>query len=66
LVFDLIECVYRGVPGAWAGGIADAWRQRDRVRGLRDPLSRRAVRRAELNRGRMHIRLLAHMVRRRL
>jgi GT2 family glycosyltransferase len=66
LVFDLIECVYRGVPSAWAGGIADAWRQRDRVRGHRDPLPRRAVRRAELNRGRMHIRLLAHMVRRRV
>jgi len=66
LLFDLVECVYRGVPGAWTGGIAEAWRDRDRVRAFRDPLSRRALRRAELNRGRMHIRLLVHMARRRL
>ena len=66
LLFDLIECVHRGVPGAWAGGIADAWRQRGSVRGSRDPLSRQAVRRAELNRGRMHLRLLAEIARSRL
>lgn len=66
LLFDLIECSYRGVPGAWAGGVADAWRHRRRVRGLRAPLPRQAVRRAELNRGRMHLRLLVEMARRRL
>lgn len=66
LLFDLIECVYRGVPGAWTAGISEAWRERERVRGYRDPLSRELTRRAELNRGRLHVRLLAHMLRRRL
>jgi N-acetylglucosaminyl-diphospho-decaprenol L-rhamnosyltransferase len=66
LLFDLVECTYRGVPGAWARGIVEAWRGRDTVRAFREPLSRQAVRRAELNRGRMHIRLLAHMTRRRV
>jgi GT2 family glycosyltransferase len=66
LLFDLIECTYRRVPGAWAGGIAEAWRERARVSAFRDPLPRQAVRRAEMHRGRMHLRLLAHMVRRKL
>ena len=66
LLFDLIECTYRGVLGAWTRGIYEAWRDRASVREFREPLSRKTVRRAELNRGRMHIRLLAHMTRRRL
>lgn len=66
LLFDLIECTYRGVPGAWAEAIREAWRERDQVRRFRAPLPRDAVRRAELNRGRMHLQLLAHMARRRL
>lgn len=66
LAFDLIECLYRGVPRAWSSAIAEAWRERERVREFRDPLPRGAVRRAELKRGRLHLRLLAHMVRRRL
>jgi len=66
LLFDLIECVYRGVPGAWAAAIAEAWRDRARVRPFRDPLPRAAIRRAEMRRGRMHLELLAHMARRRL
>jgi hypothetical protein len=36
------------------------------VREFRDPIPRGAVRRAELKRGRLHLRLLAHMARRRL
>jgi GT2 family glycosyltransferase len=59
LAFDLVMCVAWRAPGAWAGGIADAWRDRDAVRGSRRPLSRAAVRRAELDRGRIHVRLLA-------
>lgn len=66
LLFDLIECTYRGVPGAWADAIREAWRERERVRRFRAPLPRAAIRRAELNRGRMHLQLLAHMARRRL
>jgi GT2 family glycosyltransferase len=66
LAFDLIECLYRGVPRAWSRAVAEAWRERGRVREFRDPLPRSAVRRAELKRGRLHLRLLVHMVRRRL
>lgn len=66
LAFDLIECLYRGVPRAWSSAIAEAWRERGRVRDFRDPLPRSAVRRAELKRGRLHLRLLAHMARRRI
>jgi len=58
LAFDLITSVIRGYPAVWPAAVRDAWRERDRVRGARDPLPRRVVRRAELNRGRMHLRLL--------
>lgn len=66
LAFDMIESTYRGVPGAWGRAVRDAWRLRNRVRGQRRPLPRSVLRRAELNRGRMHVRLLAGQVRRRL
>jgi GT2 family glycosyltransferase len=66
LTFDLIEAAYRGVPSAWVKGVADAWRERELVRGQRRPLPREAIRRAELNRGRMHLRLLLEQARRRL
>jgi GT2 family glycosyltransferase len=66
LAFDLILCAANGALSSWAGGIADAWRQRDVVRGARDPLGRSTVRRAELNRGRMHLSLLRGMLARRL
>lgn len=59
LTFDLIESTYRGVPGTWVRAVRDAWGQRDQVRGERRPLPRSVLRRAELNRGRMHMRLLA-------
>ena len=59
LGFDLIESSYRGVVrAAWLSAIADAWRDRARIRGMRRPLPRAALRRAEMNRGRMHVKLL--------
>jgi GT2 family glycosyltransferase len=66
LAFDLIEALYRRAPGAWLRGIADAWTQRHRVRGERHPLDRAVLRRAELTRGRLHLRLLFEMLRKRL
>jgi GT2 family glycosyltransferase len=64
LAFDLIECMYRGVTSAWWRGVSEAWRQRDAVRGARRPLSRKVIRRAELNRGRLHFQLLLGQLRR--
>jgi GT2 family glycosyltransferase len=58
LAFDLVESAYRRETGAWARAVRDAWRQRDLVRHERQPLPRAVLRRAELNRGRMHMRLL--------
>jgi GT2 family glycosyltransferase len=59
LSFDLIESAFRGVVRkAWLPAIAEAWRERRKVRGMRDPLPRRTRRRAEMNRGRMHLKLL--------
>jgi len=66
LAFDLVECVIRRTPTAWTGAIADAWRGRGELRRERAPLPRTALRRAELNRGRLHVRLLALQARRRL
>ena len=66
LAFDLVESTYRGVPGAWWRACATPGGMRDQVRGERRPLPRAALRRAELNRGRMHARLLLAQARRRL
>lgn len=67
LAFDLVETTFRGVARrAWAGGIADAWRDRDAVRGRRDVLPRPVLRRAEMNRGRLHLALLWSQLSRRL
>lgn len=63
LAFDLVEAVYRKAPGAWLRAVRDAWRLRARVGSARRPLPREVIRRAELNRGRMHIRLLAAQLR---
>ena len=59
LAFDLAECAYRGEIPAWRAGIADAWHDRATVERFRHPLPRRTLRRAELNRGRLHVKLLA-------
>ena len=66
LFAELLKCVDEGALGAWVGGIADAWRERDRVRPFRQPLPRGVIRRAELNRGRLHVRLFAQKARDRL
>ncbi len=66
LAYELVECVYRGAPGAWIGGIRAAWRDRERVRPDRRPLPRAVLRRAEMNRGRTHVRLLVEQARRRV
>jgi GT2 family glycosyltransferase len=58
LAFDLVESTYRHETRAWGRGVRDAWRQRDLVRHDRHPLPRAVLRRAERNRGRMHVRLL--------
>ena len=58
LLFDLVEATYRGMPGAWFGAVADAWRQRDTIRNDRDPVPRDLLARIECGRGRLHVRLL--------
>jgi GT2 family glycosyltransferase len=58
LLFDLIEYAYRRNPSAWVEGVQTAWKDRETVRPYRRPLPREILRRAELNRGRMHLRLL--------
>ena len=58
LAFDLVESTYRRETRTWARAVRDAWRQRDLVRHDRHPLPRAVLRRAERNRGRMHLRLL--------
>jgi hypothetical protein len=66
LLFDLIDATYQRHPGAWARGVRDAWRQRELVRGERRPVPNEVRRRAELNRGRTHVRLLLAQLRRRV
>lgn len=66
LGFDLIDAVHRRAPRAWLRAVTDAWRGRELVRAHRRPLPRAVIRRAELNRGRLHVRLLVEHARRRL
>lgn len=58
LAFDLLEAVYRGVPGAWARAVRAAWKDREVVRHARDPVPPELVPRIEIHRGRLHVRLL--------
>lgn len=62
-LFDLVNAVYRRTPGSWAGGVADAWRLRDRVRADRKPIPASLVPRAEGRRLRMHGQLLFRRLR---
>ncbi len=67
LAFDLIEAANRGIiRDAWTAGIRQAWSERRLVSGMRRALPRATLRRAELNRGRLHLRLLAGQLRRRV
>jgi N-acetylglucosaminyl-diphospho-decaprenol L-rhamnosyltransferase len=66
LGFDLVDASYQRHPGAWARAVRDAWRGRELVRRERRPVPADVRRRAELNRGRMHARLLLGQLRRRL
>lgn len=66
LMFDLIEATYLRTPSAWLHAVRDAWRQRVLVREFRKPLPRRIRKRAEMNRGRMHVRWLCGQLRRRI
>jgi len=59
LLFDLLESAKSGALRSWAKGVHDAWGERASVRGTREPLPRDVIRRAELNRGRLHLRLIA-------
>lgn len=66
LAFDLVDSTYQRHLGAWARAVRDAWRQRGLVRGERRPVPPSIRRRAELNRGRTHVRLLLGQLRRRV
>jgi GT2 family glycosyltransferase len=66
LAFDLAEALWRRQLGAWAGGIVDAVRGWPAVRSYRRVLPRDVLRRAEMNRARLHILLLLLQLRRRL
>ncbi|MDP9068353.1 MAG: glycosyltransferase family 2 protein [Actinomycetota bacterium] len=66
LLFDLVECAYRGSTKEWARAIAEAFRRRDVLADSRHPLDRVSLRRAEMHRGRLHVRLLSAQLLRRL
>ncbi len=59
LLFDLLESAKSGALHSWVRGIHDAWGERGSVQGTREPLPRDVIRRAELNRGRLHLRMVA-------
>ncbi|HZQ27324.1 MAG TPA: glycosyltransferase family 2 protein [Acidimicrobiales bacterium] len=61
LFFDLVESTARGAPGAFFGGVADAWRQRSRIKGDRRPIPREVARRVDRGRAVAHLRYLAAM-----
>ena len=66
LLFDLIECAAGRALNRWAEGVKEAWTERGAVKGTRRPLPRAVIRRAESNRGRLHLRLLLGQLRRRV
>ncbi len=63
LLFDLIECGYRGMIDSWRLGVGDAWRRRELIRGTRRVLPRAVLPRIELNRGRAHAAILWYAAR---
>ena len=58
LFFDLVECAYRGSTKHWVAAIGEAFRGRHVAMDSRHPLGRQTLRRAEMERGRLHVRLL--------
>jgi GT2 family glycosyltransferase len=61
LLFDLVEATARGAPSAFLGGVADAWRERSAIRGDRNPVPWRLLRRVDGGRARTHFRYLLAM-----
>lgn len=58
-LFDLVNALYLRTPGAWTGGVVDAWRERRTIAGDRAPIPASAISRAERRRNRMHLELVA-------
>jgi GT2 family glycosyltransferase len=63
-LYDLLVALSRKAARSWAAGVVDAWRLREQVRGDRAVLPRDVVRRAEMRRGRDHVRFVLIMGRR--
>lgn len=57
-LFDLFNAAYRRVPGSWFGAVADAWHQRELIRGDRSPIPRSLVAQVEGHRLRMHVEVI--------
>lgn len=64
LLIDLCEGLARRQPRAWAQGVADAWRERDRVRFARNPIPRELVPRVLHRHIRMQFQFALYMARR--
>ena len=62
LLYDLLDCAYRRMPGAWVRGVREAWTGRDAVRAFRRPVPRELIGRVEINRGRLHLKMLANAI----
>lgn len=62
LAFDLVQAVYEHAVPHWWRGVYEAWSLREQVRHDVRPLPRAVLRRAEMNRGRLHLQLLARQV----
>lgn len=59
LLFDLVQATYEGALRHWWTGTREAWTLRHTIAGDVAPLPRDVLRRAEMDRGRLHLRLLA-------
>ena len=66
LLFDLVQATYEGALRHWWTGVREAWVLRATIEGDIAPLPRVVLRRAEMNRGRLHLRLLAIQASRKL
>lgn len=58
LVFDLLQALHDRSVRSWWRGVREAWTLREQVRPDRRPLPREVLRRAEMNRGRLHLELV--------